>query len=120
MTQEALSQRRHRRPAMIDILGGGAWAAVVTALTAWLEHIGPIEAGTRPVDALGYVLVAVAGAALAWRNVADISTFAVVLVLGIAYQTVGYPTDAGSSHSAWGSWPLLCWSGHAACPSTMG
>jgi signal transduction histidine kinase len=76
---------------MLDILGGAAWAAVVTALTAWLEHVGPIEAGTRAVDVVGYVLVAVAGAALAWRIVADISTFSVVLVLGIAYQTVGYP-----------------------------
>lgn len=76
---------------MIDILGGAAWAAVVTALTALLEHLGAIEAGTRPVDVAGYLLVAFAGAALAWRNVADIATFVVVLVLGVAYQMVGYP-----------------------------
>ena len=76
---------------MVDVMGGVAAAASVAALTALLEHVGTLETGLREVDPLGYVLLAVAGAALAWRTVAPTVTFGVVLALGIAYQASGYP-----------------------------
>ena len=75
----------------MDVMSGLTAAVLLTAATALTAGGDSTAAGVRALDPLGYLLVAAAGGALAWRTRAPTATFAVTLALGVAYQGAAYP-----------------------------
>lgn len=78
-------------PGRLDVVSGLALAAFMTAATALTVSFGPAQPDLRALGTAGYLLVALGGAVLAFRNAAPTVTFAIALVLGLVYQAAGYP-----------------------------
>lgn len=69
---------------------GLAMAVAVTVVTAVSVGGDSTTSDLRELGPGGYLLVALGGAALIFRNTAPVMTFAVTLGLGIVYQAVSY------------------------------
>src|SRR5262245_43772853 len=71
-------------------------AAIVTALTLpslWSTPIGEGDTDFRDPNVLGFVLLLVSSAPIAWRRRAPFATLVVVGTAAVLYEALGYPTQ---------------------------